>query len=216
MQLFQKFTAEGPYCEYYSDEEQKMVDYYEKVVLGFFEHHTRRIWVLQIKMLQYECSDLFEKKIFKLLHKTTSEFYKGKDDAINEIEQIFKKTAKGHDIPELGKTIEKGCLELRQVLYDYTEKIKESPTAELLNLDRINKEILTKGLKTKSTIVGFGLTTAIRLLGHGNFQIISSHGFGPHIFNFSVVNDRLNTEQDTKNKVKPFRFQPSLNFDVRI
>jgi hypothetical protein len=72
------------------------------------------------------------------------------------------------------------------------------------------------GLRTKSLVVGCGLTTAVRLRGYGNFQMLSSYAFGPHVFNFSCINDRDTLENETKHYIRPFRMQPSLNFDIRL
>ena len=216
LKKLQKYPKEGTYGDYYSENEEKMINDYSQIAMGFLEHHAKRIWVIQMKKLQYNCSDFYEKKILKLVHKSTPEFNRGKEDALNEAERIFERTTKGHNVPYLGKTIKQAVFELRQVLNDYTERIKQCPAAELLNINRINKEIRTKGLKHRALLLGVGLTAAVRLRGYGNFQIVTSYGVGPHLLNFQIVNDRDNVENEMKEKVKPFRIQPSINIDYKI
>ena len=56
----------------------------------------------------------------------------------------------------------------------------------------------------------------MRPRGFGNLQLVSSYSHGPHVFNFSLVNDLDVAEQEGQTRIKPIRIQPSLNFDVDI
>jgi len=65
-------------------------------------------------------------------------------------------------------------------------------------------------------VAGFGITAAVRPRGFGNLQLVTSYTHGPHVFNFSLVNDLDVAEQEGQSRIKPIRIQPSLNFDVDI
>jgi hypothetical protein len=101
-------------------------------------------------------------------------------------------------------------------LIEFSEKFKESPIVKLQSLQRLEKQTSTSGLKQSGIVIGFGLTAALRPHGFGNFQLITSYTQGPHVFNFSLVNDRDIAEQEGQGKIKPFRIQPSLNFDIEL
>jgi len=83
-------------------------------------------------------------------------------------------------------------------------------------MQRVEKKTSNSGLKQSGVVVGFGLTTAVRPSGFGNFQLVTSYSHGPHVFNFSLVNDRDVAEQEGQGKIKPIRIQPSLNFDIDL
>ncbi|AFP65496.1 hypothetical protein CMESO_329 (nucleomorph) [Chroomonas mesostigmatica CCMP1168] len=216
LKIFQTRAKEGTYGNFYTEENTQMISDYAFRARLFLEHHTKRIWVLQMKKLQYNCSDFFEKKVLKILTNNPEEYDKAKDHILLETEKIFQKTVQGHDIPKLGKLIINAVLELRQVLNQYTEKCKEFPAAELRDINRISRNIRSKGIKQRSFAAGLGITASVRLRGFGNFHIITSYGLGPHILNFSCINDRDTIENDYKEKVSPFRIQPSVNFDIKI
>jgi hypothetical protein len=201
---------------FYTDREKKLIEKYINRIWVFLEIHTKKIWLLQIKMLQFKCSEIYKEKILKLLIGGSQKWELEKEKALIDTEKIFANTAKGHNIPLLKKNILPAKIELRKVLEEFTQNIRESPAAELQNLERIDREVQTMGLRTKSLVVGCGLTTAVRLRGYGNFQMLSSYAFGPHVFNFSCINDRDTLENETKHYIRPFRMQPSLNFDIRL
>lgn len=106
--------------------------------------------------------------------------------------------------------------ELQQVLGEVTEKFKDSAVSKLISIQKTSKKTSKGKFKQSGVIVGFGVTAAVRPRGFGNLQLVTSYSQGPHVFNFSLVNDLDVAEQEGQTRIKPIRIQPSLNFDVDI
>uniref|UniRef100_A0A6U2BZM7 Uncharacterized protein n=1 Tax=Hemiselmis andersenii TaxID=464988 RepID=A0A6U2BZM7_HEMAN len=215
-----KFDEEIPYDvsigQYFSRKEIFLINHYSKKAWSFFERHLKKIWFFQIRMLQYKCSVIFKEKILKLFLQEPLHWDTGNNKAIKECEELFMKSGADFEIPLIKKTLYFAKNELINALRDYFIELKESPAKELNALDKIEKNINRTKSKSKQMIVGFALTTAVRLPGYGNFQMVSSYAYGPHVFNFSCINDKSTLENETKGYVKPVRIQPSLNFDIRL
>jgi hypothetical protein len=202
--------------QYFSKKEIFLINYYSKKAWSFFERHLKKIWFFQIRMLQYKCSVIFKEKILKLFLQEPLHWDAGSTEAIKECEELFMKSGADFEIPLIKKTLYFAKSELKNALKDYFIELKESPAKELNALDKIEKSVNRTKSKSKQMIVGFALTTAVRLPGYGNFQLVSSYAHGPHVFNFSCINDKSTLENETKGYVKPLRIQPSLNFDIRL
>jgi hypothetical protein len=202
--------------KYFNKKEVLLINHYSKKAWAFFERHLKKIWFFQIRMLQYKCSVIFKEKILKLFLQEPLHWETGNNNAIKECEELFMKSGADFEIPLINKTLYFAKNELINALRDYSVELKESPARELNALDKIEKNINRSKSKSKQMIVGFALTTAVRLPGYGNFQLVSSYAHGPHVFNFSCINDKSTLENETKGYVKPVRIQPSLNFDIRL
>jgi hypothetical protein len=192
------------------------INRFSKKAWSFFIRHLKKIWLFQIRMRQYRCSEIFKEKILHLFLSEPLKWEDGYTKSLKECEDLFVESAKGYQIPLINKTLFSAKNELIMVLKDYYADLKASPARELNSLDHIEKDINKAGPRSSQMVVGFALTSAIRLRGYGNFQFVSSYAYGPHIFNFSCINDRSTLENETKGYVKPLRIQPSLNFDIRL
>lgn len=192
------------------------INRFSKKAWSFFIRHLKKIWLFQIRMRQYRCSEIFKEKILHLFLSEPLKWEDGYLKSLKECEDLFVESAKGYQIPLINKTLFSAKNELVMVLKDYYADLKASPARELNSLDHIEKDINKTGSRSSQMVVGFALTSAIRLRGYGNFQFVSSYAYGPHIFNFSCINDRSTLENETKGYVKPLRIQPSLNFDIRL
>ena len=106
--------------------------------------------------------------------------------------------------------------ELQQVLGEVAEKFKDSTVSKLISIQKTGQKTSKGKLKQSGIVVGFGLTAAVKPRGFGNLQIITSYSQGPHVFNFSLVNDYDIAQQEGQSRIKPIRIQPSLNFDIDI
>jgi sulfur relay (sulfurtransferase) DsrC/TusE family protein len=148
-------------------------------------------------MRQYRCSEIFKEKILHLFLSEPLKWEDGYLKSLKECEDLFVESAKGYQIPLINKTLFSAKNELVMVLKDYYADLKASPARELNSLDHIEKDINKTGSRSSQMVVGFALTSAIRLRGYGNFQFVSSYAYGPHIFNFSCINDRSTLENET-------------------
>lgn len=211
-----QYPSEASIGNYFTQKEVIMINSYSRKAWSFFVRHLKKIWLFQIRMRQYRCSEIFKEKILNLFLQEPLKWESGYTQAIRECEELFIKSAKGYQIPLINKTLFSAKNELLMVLKDYYADLKASPARELNSLDHIEKDVNKTGSKSSQMVVGFALTSAIRLRGYGNFQFVSSYAYGPHVFNFSCINDRSTLENETKGYVKPLRIQPSLNFDIRL
>lgn len=106
--------------------------------------------------------------------------------------------------------------ELQRVLSEVAEKFKDSAVSKLISIQKTGKKTSKGKLKQSGIVTGFGITAAVRPRGFGNLQVITSYSQGPHVFNFSLVNDLDVAEQEGQTRIKPIRIQPSLNFDIDV
>ncbi|AAK39850.1 hypothetical protein (nucleomorph) [Guillardia theta] len=175
-----------------------------------------KLFTKQLLMLQTQALDKFKDVLIDIVSKSDNDFEIEKTKLIQKVKDWFVINSKDLRIPELNLNINNALIELEQVLTDFAQKFNDSPVYKLLSLNKINRSVKNSSFKQTGMIVGFGLTAAARLRGFGNFQLVSSYSHGPHVLNFSIVNDKDIAEQEGQSKVKTFRIQPSLNFDVDL
>jgi hypothetical protein len=174
------------------------------------------LFTKQLLNLQSQALEKFKDNLLKIASDLKKNFDSEKKLAIESISQWFVSHAEALVSYNSKLSYLAAQKELDNVLIEFAEKFKESPIIKLQSLQRIEKQTSTSSLKQSGIVVGFGLTAALRPHGFGNFQLITSYTQGPHVFNFSLVNDRDIAEQEGQGKIKPFRIQPSLNFDIEL
>ena len=174
------------------------------------------LFTKQLLNLQSQALEKFKDTLLKIASDSKKNFDSEKKLAIDSVSQWFISHAEALVSNNIKLSYIAAQKELDNVLIEFSEKFKESPIVKLQSLQRLEKQTSTSGLKQSGIVVGFGLTAALRPHGFGNFQLITSYTQGPHVFNFSLVNDRDIAEQEGQGKIKPFRIQPSLNFDIEL
>jgi hypothetical protein len=174
------------------------------------------LFTKQLLNLQSQALEKFKDSLLKIASDSKKNFDSEKKLAIDSVNQWFILHAEALVSNNIRLSYIAAQKELDNVLIEFSEKFKESPIVKLQSLQRLEKQTSTSGLKQSGIVIGFGLTAALRPHGFGNFQLITSYTQGPHVFNFSLVNDRDIAEQEGQGKIKPFRIQPSLNFDIEL
>ena len=174
------------------------------------------LFTKQLLNLQSQALDKFKDNLLKIVSDSKKSFDIEKKIAIESVSQWFIFNANSLLSQDIKLSYIAAQKELDNVLIEFSEKYKESPIIKIQSLQRLEKQTSTSGLKQSGIVIGFGLTAALRPNGFGNFQLITSYTQGPHVFNFSLVNDRDIAEQEGQGKIKPFRIQPSLNFDIEL
>mmetsp|Transcript_8650 Transcript_8650/g.18618 ORF Transcript_8650/g.18618 Transcript_8650/m.18618 type:complete len:286 (+) Transcript_8650:702-1559(+) len=174
------------------------------------------LFTKQLLNLQSQALEKFKDTLLKIASDSKKNFDSEKKLAIDTVSQWFISHAEALVSNNNRLSYIAAQKELDNVLIEFSEKFKESPIVKLQSLQRLEKQTSTSGLKQSGIVIGFGLTAALRPHGFGNFQLITSYTQGPHVFNFSLVNDRDIAEQEGQGKIKPFRIQPSLNFDIEL
>jgi hypothetical protein len=174
------------------------------------------LFTRQILNLQTQALDKFKDLLLSIISDTKKDFEFEKKLVMEKINSWFEEKAEKIVVPEMQLTYQGAKKELQNVLIEFAEKFKESPVVKLNSMQKVEKKTSSSGLKQSGIVIGFGLTTAVRPSGFGNFQLVTSYSHGPHVFNFSLVNDRDVAEQEGQGKIKPIRIQPSLNFDVDL
>jgi hypothetical protein len=174
------------------------------------------LFTKQLLNLQSQALEKFKDTLLKIASDSKKNFDSEKKLAIDSVNQWFISHAEALVSNNIRLSYIAAQKELDNVLIEFSEKFKESPIVKLQSLQRLEKQTSTSGLKQSGIVIGFGLTAALRPHGFGNFQLITSYTQGPHVFNFSLVNDRDIAEQEGQGKIKPFRIQPSLNFDIEL
>lgn len=175
----------------------------------------KRLFTKQMIILQEKALENFKDMLLDLIMDEKRDFDEEKNKLLDEVMSWFDKKSEIIKVEKLFDSL-KAREELEKVLSDFSYKFKESPVVKLNSLDKIEKQTSNSNLKEKSMVIGFGLTTALRPKGFGNFQFVSHYSKGPHVFNFSLVNDRDFAEQEGQAKVKRLRVQPSVNFDIDL
>ena len=174
------------------------------------------LFTSQLLILQTQALDKFKDILVWQAKNSSKEFEFDKSVAMLEVNEWFEKKATKIAIPEMKLDSTGAKRELRQVLGEVTEKFKESAIAKLISVEKTNKKTSKGKLKQSGIVIGFGITAAVRPRGFGNLQLVTSYSHGPHVFNFSLVNDMDVAEQEGQTRIKPVRIQPSLNFDIDI
>jgi len=185
-------------------------------IRSFLVKKISSLFTKQLLNLQTQALEKFKEMLDKVISEPKKPFDTERQKIIEYINEWFSLHAK----LLLSKDVDLSYLaakrELNNVLLDFSEKYKDSPAAKIKAMQRIEKQTSTSGLRQNGIVVGFGLTAAYRPSGFGNFQLVSSYTQGPHVFNFSLVNDKDVAEQEGQGKIKTFRVQPSLNFDIEL
>jgi len=174
------------------------------------------LFTSQLLILQTQALDKFKDILVWQAKNSSKEFEFDKGLAMLEVNEWFQNKASKIAVPEMRLDSTGAKKELQQVLSEVTEKFKESAVAKLISIEKTSKKTSKGKLKQGGIVVGFGLTAAVRPRGFGNFQLVTSYSQGPHVFNFSLVNDMDVAEQEGQTRIKPVRVQPSLNFDIDI
>ena len=174
------------------------------------------LFTKQLLNLQSQGLDKFKDILLKIASDPNKNFDSEKKIAIESISKWFIFNADSLVSRNIKLSYVAAQKELDNVLIEFSEKFKESPIVKIQSLQRLEKQTSTSGLKQSGIVIGFGLTAALRPNGFGNLQLVTSYTQGPHVFNFSLVNDRDIAEQEGQGKIKPFRVQPSLNFDIEL
>jgi hypothetical protein len=174
------------------------------------------IFTKQILILQTQALDKYKDSLLKSISNTEKDYEMEKKLISENIDNWFNTSAQKIEVSEIGLTSEGAREELRSVMIEFSEKFKGSPAVKLQAMQKLEKQTTNTGLKQSGVVIGFGLTAAMRPRGYGNLQFVSSYSHGPHVLNFSLVNDRDVAEQEGQVKVKPIRIQPSLNFDIDL
>jgi len=174
------------------------------------------LFTSQLLILQTQALDKFKDILVWQAKNSSKEFEFDKGVAMLEVNEWFENKASKITVPEMRLDSTGAKKELQQVLSEVTEKFKESAVAKLISIEKTSKKTSKGKLKQGGIVVGFGLTAAVRPRGFGNFQLVTSYSQGPHVFNFSLVNDMDVAEQEGQTRIKPVRIQPSLNFDIDI
>jgi len=178
--------------------------------------HIISLFTRQILNLQTQALDKFKDSLLTIITDSKKDFEFEKKIVMEKINSWFQEKAEKLIVPEMKLTFQGAKKELQNVLIEFSEKFKESPVVKLNSMQKVEKKTSSTGLKQSGIVIGFGMTTAVRPSGFGNFQLVTSYSHGPHVFNFSLVNDRDVAEQEGQGKIKPIRVQPSLNFDIDL
>ncbi|AEA39073.1 hypothetical protein CPARA_3gp415 (nucleomorph) [Cryptomonas paramecium] len=193
-----------------------LVEKKKKELHKIFQQYILYLFTKQLLSLQSQSLERFKNMFIENSLLSKKSFELQKKTAIDDTNEWFI----SHAIPltlgnsDLSYTFAQK--ELNDVLEEFSEKLRDSPTIKMRMLKNTSKQTSTGNLKQKGMIIGFGLTAAFRPSGFGNFQFITSYTRGPHVFNFSFVNDKDVAEQEGQGKVKLFKIQPSLNFDIEM
>jgi hypothetical protein len=184
-------------------------------VANWFKIRIKRLLTKQIIILQEKSLEYYKDLLLDLIMDPKRNFDAEKNQLLEQAMALFDKKT---DYIKIGTTLayQKGRDELKRVMVVFSSRFKDSLVVKLNSLDRIEKQTSPSNLKEKSMVIGFGITAAFRPHGYGNFQFVSHYSQGPHVFNFSLVNDRDFAVSDGQSNVRPLRIQPSLNFDIDL
>ena len=174
------------------------------------------LFTSQLLILQTQALDRFKDILVWQAKNSSKEFEFEKGVAILQVNEWFDSKASKICIPEMRLDFTGAKKELQQVLGEVTEKFKDSAVSKLISIQKTSKKTSKGKLKQSGIVAGFGITAAVRPRGFGNLQLVTSYTHGPHVFNFSLVNDLDVAEQEGQSRIKPIRIQPSLNFDIDI
>jgi len=174
------------------------------------------LFTSQLLILQTQALDKFKDILIWQAKFSHKEFEFEKGVAILQVNDWFEAKASRISITEMRLNFNGAKKELQQVLGEVAEKFKDSAVSKLISIQKTTKKTSKGKLKQSGVVAGFGITAAVRPRGFGNLQLVTSYSHGPHVFNFSLVNDLDVAEQEGQTRIKPIRIQPSLNFDVDI
>jgi len=187
-----------------------------KELSDMVQGRIKSLFTSQLLILQTQALDKFKDILIwqaKFSHKGF-EFEKGV--AILQVNDWFEAKASRISNTELRLDINGARKELQQELGIFAEMFKDSAVSKLISIQKTAKKTSKGKLKQSGVVAGFGITAAVRPRGFGNLQLVTSYSHGPHVFNFSLVNDLDVAEQEGQIRIKPIRIQPSLNFDIDI
>ena len=184
-------------------------------VVNWLKIRIKRLLRRQIIILQEKSFAYYKDLLYDLIMDPKRNFDAEKNQRLEQAMFLFDRKT---EYIKIGTTLafQKGRDELQRAMLLFTVRFKDSPVVQLNSLDRIAKQTSPSNVKQKSMVIGFGFTTAMRLFGLGNFQFISHYSKGPHVFNFSVVNDLDFAIADGQSNLRFLRMQPSLNFDIDL
>jgi hypothetical protein len=175
----------------------------------------KQLFKKQVVSLQEKALEFFESALLRILMAPQKNYSLEKTLLHLKVMGWFEKKSKSLDAPPFTAS-KKATVRMGESLREFALQFKKSPVVQLHMLDRTEKQMSPSNIKEKSLVVGFGLTAAVRPPGFGNFQFISHYSHGPHVFNFSLVNDRDAAQQEGQSQVQNVRIQPSLNFEIDL
>jgi len=187
-----------------------------KSLSGIVQSRITSLFTIQLLILQTQALDKFKDTLIRQAKHSNKEFEFEKGVAILQVNDWFDSKASKISVPEMHLDFINAKKELQQVLGEVAEKFKDSTVSKLISIQKTGQKTSKGKLKQSGIVVGFGLTAAVKPRGFGNLQIITSYSQGPHVFNFSLVNDYDIAQQEGQSRIKSIRIQPSLNFDIDI
>lgn len=187
-----------------------------KWLSGMMQDRIISLFTSQLLILQTQALDKFKDYLIWQAKYSNKAFEFEKGIAIIQVNEWFESKASEISVPEMRLGFSGAKKELQQVLGEVAEKFKDSAVSKLISIQKTSKKTSKGKLKQSGIVTGFGITAAVRPRGFGNLQVITSYSQGPHVFNFSLVNDLDIAEQEGQTRIKPIRIQPSLNFDIEI
>ena len=177
---------------------------------------VKSLFTSQLLILQTSALNKFKDYLIWQAKHSDKAFEFEKGVAILQVTDWFESKTSEISLPQWEVFISVAKKELQRVLSEVAEKFKDSAVSKLISIQKTGKKTSKGKLKQSGIVTGFGITAAVRPRGFGNLQVITSYSQGPHVFNFSLVNDLDVAEQEGQTRIKPIRIQPSLNFDIDV
>jgi hypothetical protein len=186
-------------------------------LLSILQNHVRSLFNRQIQILQNQAMTRFRDQMLALIADRSgmvSEFEC--QFLVRRMDEFFNRKAEELLVPSMRLSYRTSRTDLQNSLLEAANKYRDSPTAQLQAMTRMEKRAMAPPPKQRGVVIGFGLNTALRPRGYGNFQLIASTSRGPHTFNASVCNDADLAEQEGHGRVPLFRWQPTIHFDIDL
>ncbi|KAK4535088.1 hypothetical protein CDCA_CDCA03G1113 [Cyanidium caldarium] len=186
-------------------------------LMSTLQNHLRALFNRQVQILQNQALNKFRDQMLSLIADRSgmvSEFES--QFLVRRVDEFFFKRAEELLVPSMRLTYRASRTDLQNTLLEAASRYRDSPTSQLQAMTRMEKRAMAPMPKQRGVVVGFGLNTALRPRGYGNFQLIASTSRGPHTFNATMCNDADLAEQEGHGKVPLFRWQPTIHFDVDL
>ncbi|KAK4530248.1 hypothetical protein CCYA_CCYA03G1105 [Cyanidiococcus yangmingshanensis] len=186
-------------------------------LMSTLQNHIRSLFNRQIQILQNQAMTRFRDQMLALIADRSgmvSEFEC--QFLVRRMDEFFNRKAEELLVPSMRLSYRTSRTDLQNTLLEAANKYRDSPTAQLQAMTRMEKRAMAPPPKQRGVVIGFGLNTALRPRGYGNFQLIASTSRGPHTFNASICNDADLAEQEGHGKVPLLRWQPTVHFDIDI
>jgi hypothetical protein len=186
-------------------------------LVSTLQNHIRALFNRQIQLLQNQTMTRFRDQMLALIADRSgmvSEFEC--QFLVRRMDEFFNRKAEELLVPSMRLSYRSSRTDLQNTLLEAANKYRDSPTAQLQAMTRMEKRAMAPPSKQRGVVIGFGLNTALRPRGYGNFQLIASTSRGPHTFNASICNDADLAEQEGHGKVPLFRWQPTVHFDIDL